>query len=97
MIEFLDTEMITFDNLSRSVATKTLHALKQIHKLSICHGDISDYGCDLFRNVILLRNGEVKWIDIEHLWADSGKEIRLEMPVALEIYIPTASQVSAST
>jgi len=88
MIEFLDAEMITFDNLSRSVATNTLRALEQIHKLSICHGDISDYGCDLFRNVMLLRNGEVKWIDFEHSWVDSGEEIRLEMAVALEMWGP---------
>jgi serine/threonine protein kinase len=88
MIELLDAEMITFDNLSRSVATKTLHALEQIHKLSICHGDISDYGCDLFRNVMLLRNGEVKWIDFEHSWVDAGEEIRLEMAVALEMWGP---------
>ena len=31
MIEFLDAEMITFDNLSRSVAMNTLRALEQIH------------------------------------------------------------------
>jgi len=85
MIEFLDVEMIMFDNLSRSVAMNTLRALEQIHKLSICHGDISDYGCDLFRNIMLLRNREVKWIDFEHSWVDSGEEIRLEMAVALEM------------
>jgi hypothetical protein len=88
ILEFLDAEMITFEKLTRSVARMALEALEQIHDLSICHGDICEYGWDLFRNVMLLNNGEVKWIDFEHSWVDSGDEITFEMEVALSMWGP---------
>jgi RIO-like serine/threonine protein kinase len=89
MIEFFEGDMIGFDNLTRAVAQNALHALNEIHNLSIYHGDIYESRCNLMRNVMVSKRGEVKWIDFEHSFIDAkGEERKREHALATCLWGP---------
>ena len=52
-----DAERLDLDNCTWSVVTKALQGLKVIHRGYVVHGDIAQ------RNILLLPNGAVVWID----------------------------------
>jgi hypothetical protein len=65
---------LTPENLTLNAAIKAAKGYHALHRLSICHGDSFD---DFFlRNVMLLSNGKVKWLDFEradfHLLEDQN-------------------------
>jgi RIO-like serine/threonine protein kinase len=66
MLQYLDGQLVTpcNRNFTSSVAEKALLALQSIHELGICHGDV--YCNRYIRNLMLLQNGDVAWIDFEH-------------------------------
>jgi hypothetical protein len=83
MIECFEGDMIGFDNLTWAVAQNALHALNEIHNLSIYHGDIYKLRCNLMRNVMVSKCGVVKWINFEHSFIDAkGEEWKREYALA---------------
>ncbi|TDL26737.1 hypothetical protein BD410DRAFT_783850 [Rickenella mellea] len=68
MLEYLDGEMLEPRNATVDATTKALQYLNEIHSLGIYHGDVHNFGCrdGTPRNVMILNNGDVRWIDFEH-------------------------------
>jgi tRNA A-37 threonylcarbamoyl transferase component Bud32 len=63
VLEYLDAENLTPANITPEAAQSALEGLKQLHDLGICHLDT--YHGDWVRNAMLLKNGQVKWVDFE--------------------------------
>jgi len=61
MLEYLDGEMLSPDNATEEAMAKAIQHLRIIH-----HGDIHQFMAGTPRNVMLLKNADVKWIDFEH-------------------------------
>jgi hypothetical protein len=66
MLEYLDGEMLLPCNATEEAMAKAIEYLERIHELSLLHGDVHAFGVGTPRNVMLLKNGDVKWIDFEH-------------------------------
>lgn len=66
MLEYLDGKMLLPCNTTEEAMAKAIQYLDEIHKLSIFHSDVHTFRVGTPRNVMLLKNGEVRWIDFEH-------------------------------
>lgn len=64
MLEHLQGTPVTPDNFTLEVGKNSLKAPADIHSLGIVHNDIFDFHGPI-KNVMLLNDGEVKWIDFE--------------------------------
>lgn len=90
MLEYLEGEMLSDLNITREAASQALSALKEIHQLRIMHGDIYDFGALCLRNLMLINDGTVRWIDFEHCVTSAREEdLEEEMAVAQEVLGPT--------
>jgi hypothetical protein len=68
---------------------KAIQYLERIHELSLLHRDVHQFRVSTLRNVMLLKNGDVKWIDFEHsMLGASVEELEFEMRIAKETIGP---------
>lgn len=65
MLEYLDGELLSPDNATEEAMAKAIQYLRTIHDLSLHHGDVHQFIVVTPRNVMLLKNADVKWIDFE--------------------------------
>jgi serine/threonine protein kinase len=64
MLEYFEDSVdIRRSNITPAIGEKILAALKCIHERGICHGDVNDFMT--IRNVMLLPDDTVRWIDFE--------------------------------
>ncbi|TFK33690.1 hypothetical protein BDQ12DRAFT_690760 [Crucibulum laeve] len=92
MLEYFDGELFLPQNATEEAAAKALIYLQEIHSLSICHGDIYYYEAriDTPRTLMLLTNGDVRWIDFEHSSTNaSSEDLKDEMAVVADLIGPT--------
>ena len=66
MLEYIDGKMLSPDNATEKAMAKAIQYLRIIHDPSLHHGDVHQFTVGTPRNVMLLKNAEVKWIDFEH-------------------------------
>ncbi|TDL26577.1 hypothetical protein BD410DRAFT_526066 [Rickenella mellea] len=68
MLEYLDGEMLLPSNATVDATSKALQYMNEIHSLGIQHGDVHHFGCrdGTPRNLMILKDGDVRWIDFEH-------------------------------
>ncbi|KAH8826993.1 hypothetical protein DL96DRAFT_1816033 [Flagelloscypha sp. PMI_526] len=63
VLEYLDAEDLMPENLTLDAAFMAAESFRTLHRLGIHHGDSADHV--FLRNIILLKNGEVRWLDFE--------------------------------
>jgi predicted Ser/Thr protein kinase len=96
MLEYFEGELICiwFNNLTPVIAKKALEGLRLLHQLGIYHGDIYQSQCTILRNVMVSKEGDVKWIDFERSWLDSSEErLDEEYSLALCLWDPCNGRV----
>lgn len=70
LLEYLpDAQNVTIDNVTIDIGDKALRALHAVHACYVFHGDIHG------RNVLLLADGRVVWIDFDSAECESSGKL----------------------
>lgn len=89
LLEYLDGEMLLPDNATDESMAKAIQYLERIHELSLLHGDVHQFMVGTPRNVMLLKNGDVKWIDFERSQIGAQEEeLEFELGVVKAVIGP---------
>jgi tRNA A-37 threonylcarbamoyl transferase component Bud32 len=89
LLEYLDREMLLPDNATEESMVKAIQYLERIHELSLLHGDVHQFMVSTLRNMMLLTNGDVKWIDFERSQIGAPvEELEFELGVVKAVIGP---------